>query len=1080
MSRNDFGHFLVPILSQYPSIQAMAWVPRVEESHRMEYEINAKLDGFPDFQIVQKGSDGKMIPVGPKEEYFPVYFCEPFTETRISLGFDLSSNEIRRKALERSRKTGRLIATEKMILVMESQNRFGFIVLAPVYNKNTSPDMASNDLRGFAVGAFRIGDIVEGALTHLKIGDIGITLYDRSASEDQAFLYSRPADGERTSSNSGSRPVPGETPVLTNTDTFDVAGREWQIVTEATPRFARSRKNYQPVGATATVLLLTVMLAGYTVIRKQNEKKLRAGEEKFRSVVRCAPDAIFVLAQGRFVFFNEATLDLLGIASEELLIGRSIEDFIHPDAKMLVLERLRSVCEEKKTLPLMEQKYIRSDGTETEVEVASVPYEFDKVAGALVFMRDIAGRKITEQKLSKMNEYLENIFVNSPDGIGIVDQHGRFIRWNKIAAEQFGYTSEELSGKPSRELYANQDDYTKMVHELRQHGGISKYEIDMKRKDGFVAAFELSISLLKDDSGEIIGSVCVARDLSAMKKALKAVEASNELLQEEIAHRLRVEESLRKSEHEFREILETVNLLAVSLDVGGRIVFCNNFFLTATGWQRDEIMGLDWFEAVFPEGSCDLSSQDYREQLVQGEIAPNCEEEITTYLGKRILIAWHNTVLKDSDGNIVGTTRIGQDIGLRRQMEKELRDASAEMELLIAFIPSILIELSWANRIIRWNFAAEKTFMLSPDEIVGNRLEVSPIPWDAERVSDIIAQCTSGRTIVTAKDIRFFRHDGTEGLMDITVSPIISEPDELSGIIILGSDVTEQRLLERQLSQAQKLESIGQLAAGIAHEINTPTQYVGDNVRFLQDAFHDIETLLDKYGDLPRVVREGASPDEVERLITEAQEQADIEYLREEAPKAIAQSLEGVSRVSRIVLAMKEFSHPGTTEKVSVDINRAVESTITVARNEWKYVADMVTDFDSTLPFVPCLPGELNQVVLNLIINASHAVADARGNDEDRKGTITVRTRNLGDRVLISVGDTGTGIPENIRPRIFDPFFTTKQVGKGTGQGLAIAYSVIVEKHGGEIRFETEVGKGTTFIIVLPIADGKESEGGDR
>ena len=437
-------------------------------------------------------------------------------------------------------------------------------------------------------------------------------------------------------------------------------------------------------------------------------------------------------------------------------------------------------------------------------------------------------------------------------------------------------------------------------------------------------------------------------------------------------------------------------------------------------------------------------------------------------------------MLKDSDGNIVGTTRIGQDIGLRRQMEKELRDASAEMELLIAFIPSILIELSWANRIIRWNFAAEKTFMLSPDEIVGNRLEVSPIPWDAERVSDIIAQCTSGRTIVTAKDIRFFRHDGTEGLMDITVSPIISEPDELSGIIILGSDVTEQRLLERQLSQAQKLESIGQLAAGIAHEINTPTQYVGDNVRFLQDAFHDIETLLDKYGDLPRVVREGASPDEVERLITEAQEQADIEYLREEAPKAIAQSLEGVSRVSRIVLAMKEFSHPGTTEKVSVDINRAVESTITVARNEWKYVADMVTDFDSTLPFVPCLPGELNQVVLNLIINASHAVADARGNDEDRKGTITVRTRNLGDRVLISVGDTGTGIPENIRPRIFDPFFTTKQVGKGTGQGLAIAYSVIVEKHGGEIRFETEVGKGTTFIIVLPIADGKESEGGDR
>ncbi|MDY7033878.1 MAG: ATP-binding protein, partial [Thermodesulfobacteriota bacterium] len=197
-------------------------------------------------------------------------------------------------------------------------------------------------------------------------------------------------------------------------------------------------------------------------------------------------------------------------------------------------------------------------------------------------------------------------------------------------------------------------------------------------------------------------------------------------------------------------------------------------------------------------------------------------------------------------------------------------------------------------------------------------------------------------------------------------------------------------------------------------------------------------------------------------------EKADIEYLIQEVPKAVDQTMDGVNQVAKIVRSMRKFSHPGQEKKTIIDINEAIESTITVARNEWKYVSDVVTNFDPSLPSIPCLPGELNQVFLNMITNAAHSIGDVIGDGSNGKGTIKISTQGFDDSVQIRISDTGTGIPEEIRSQIFDPFFTTKEVGKGTGQGLAISYSVIVEKHGGTISFETEMGKGTTFTIKLP------------
>jgi PAS domain S-box-containing protein len=314
-----------------------------------------------------------------------------------------------------------------------------------------------------------------------------------------------------------------------------------------------------------------------------------------------------------------------------------------------------------------------------------------------------------------------------------------------------------------------------------------------------------------------------------------------------------------------------------------------------------------------------------------------------------------------------------------------------------------------------------------------------------------------------------FTANGTTVPILQSVFPICNDQGEPICYGTTVTDISERKHLEQELVQAQKLEAIGQLAAGIAHEINTPIQYIGDNACFLQDAFCDINSLLALFDLLLKSSKHGAVGESLVREVEATRNRIDLDYLTIEIPKAIQQSLEGVERVASIVGAMKEFSHPGRKEKQAVDLNKAIQSTLTISRNEWKYVAEVVTDLDPSLPAVYCLPTEINQVMLNIVVNAAHAVGQAIREDKKGMGVITVRTRRDGDCVEIRIEDTGTGIPEAIRTRVFDPFFTTKDVGQGSGQGLAIARSIIVDRHGGTIRFESELKRGTTFIIRLPI-----------
>lgn len=320
--------------------------------------------------------------------------------------------------------------------------------------------------------------------------------------------------------------------------------------------------------------------------------------------------------------------------------------------------------------------------------------------------------------------------------------------------------------------------------------------------------------------------------------------------------------------------------------------------------------------------------------------------------------------------------------------------------------------------------------------------------------------------------LRLARRDGTPYFEDCKVSPIRNSGGRIGGFLAIKRDITEQVQMEKQLRQAQKLESIGQLAAGIAHEINTPSQYVGDNARFLQGAFGDLGGLVQELLTVVEQQRAG-TPVSGEQLeaIRDRIEQADTEFLLEEIPSAITQSLEGIDRIRSIVLAMREFSHPGGDRKAPTDLNAGIRNTVTISRNVWKYHCDLQLDLQEELPLVPCDGAEINQAVLNLITNAAHAVKEDREMSESEElGLLKVGTRLDGDAVEISITDNGTGISEEVQERLFDPFFTTKEVGEGTGQGLPIVRNVIVDKHKGRIDVESELGRGTTFRLRLPLS----------
>ena len=404
--------------------------------------------------------------------------------------------------------------------------------------------------------------------------------------------------------------------------------------------------------------------------------------------------------------------------------------------------------------------------------------------------------------------------------------------------------------------------------------------------------------------------------------------------------------------------------------------------------------------------------------------------------------------------------------GLNTSLEAE----RMRMRMLFEQAPVGMVRTEVGGPITEVNETFTRMLGYTAAEIVGRKHVdfVHPDEREVAATALVALWASPGRTSFTTAR-RFLTKSGQTVHTNVSVSVARDAAGTPLFAVAVIEDVTEQRQLEMELRHAQKLESVGILAAGIAHEINTPIQFVGDNAEFLRTGFMDLLTLCERYQAVLGHVQAQLPPQDQAALV-EAENAADFTYLREHAPAAFASTMDGVERVANIVKAMKTFARQDGPGKAPADINLALRSTLTVARNELKYVADVETEL-APLPNLLCNVGDLNQVFLNLLLNAADAVRDAVGSSGAR-GTIRVRSLQQGGEIVVAVSDSGPGIPEPIRNRIFEPFFTTKEVGRGSGQGLAISRAV-VERHGGALTFDTEMGVGTTFYVRLPT-------GGDR
>ncbi len=699
-------------------------------------------------------------------------------------------------------------------------------------------------------------------------------------------------------------------------------------------------------------------------------------------------------------------------------------------------------------------------GKKTEIEIVAkggetIPVELSvsvlRSLGETAFVavaRDIRDRRQSERQWADAAERWYSLLQSLPLPVAVVDPNGEAVFVNSAWPAGWG---EEASGPDrSRGWLATivEADRKALLDGVRRLLGTGD---------------PLHLLVAYRQEGAVLGTLEVHGSRQTHGPFGKPIAV---LAAEDISDRIQAAERLSESKRIHRQIVESALEGILTTDRAGRVLRWNAMAESLFGWTTFEAQGRTVRELLFPEGLPEALEHLWVEDAGGEPVLKPTLLLATRRNGAPIPVEVGAVRLETDEG--VRWALFLRDATDRWLCEESARQTHRQLSELLGAIPAALVVFDDQGLTYHWNSLAESLFEgWTPPEGEFSLWDL-PIAWDVAEVRRKLADLKP-EEVLRLPSLRV-GPEAARRFCDVTVTRIDGADDERR-FLWSAVDVTEQRQLETQLMQSQKLESIGQLAAGIAHEINTPTQYVSDNVRFLQDAFQD---LLRAWNSLERLVLESGDGSDAKKRLLEIREEGDLDYLFDQIPSAVSQSLDGLQRVATIVRAMKEFSHPNSAEKSAVDLNRALESTINISRNEWKYVAELEADLDPSLPVVHCFAGELNQVFLNLIVNAAHAIAEVVGGS-DQKGRIAVATRNLGDGwVEVSVSDTGCGIPEPIRDKIFDPFFTTKPVGKGTGQGLSIAYNVVA-KHGGRIFFESEVGRGTTFRVQIPVAYDTES-----
>ncbi len=815
------------------------------------------------------------------------------------------------------------------------------------------------------------------------------------------------------------------------------------------------------------------------------EEELRQREEKMQSIFRAAPIGIGVLVNRVFVEVNDPFCEMIGYTKEEL-IGQSAR-LVYPTQEEFDYagrEKHRQIAE--KGTGSVETQFKRKDGTIIDILLSSTPINpADLSMGVTFAALDITVRKKTEEDLRKSEEKYHSIMRNMQEGYFEVDLHGNLTFVNEAMCANLGFTEKELIGMNFRQ-YTNEETARQLYqvyNKIFKTGQrVKTASFEFIRKDKTKIYSETSASLILDEQGKPIGFRGVSRDVTERKQ---------------------MEDALRESEEKYRTILESIDDGYYEIDLNGNYTFFNDAEARNLGYGREEMMGMNSHK--YQDEETYKRTRKAFNDLYRTRIPiKSLEMEAIRKDGTRVFNEISASLITDNEEKPIGFRGITRNISVRKEAEKALR----ESERKYRFITENITDIIWiAGLDLLTTYVTpsiQRLLGFTQEERMKQNLDQQLTPDSLTLLFD-----TLNRELALEKQggadpsrrvdlqLEYYHKDGSTRWLDVAISGIRDDKGALTSIYGTARDITERKMTEEALErhrdvlltknreleesrrnvqltlerlgqayeelkmtqakilQQEKMASIGQLAAGVAHEINNPVAFIASNLNTL-DKY--TRRFLDFLHDQEVVIKSVCATEAMEKL-EKRRKELKIDYIKEDVNKLLQESVEGTERVQKIVRQLTRFSRVDDADYLEADINEVMEQSINLVWSELKFKAVLHKNYGK-LPVTKCFPQQISQVFINLLLNAFQAIPE--------KGEIKIKTWQKNNEIFVSISDTGVGIPSANMGKIFEPFFTTKELGKGTGLGLSISYEII-RRHEGDISVESKEGKGTNFTIRIPV-----------
>ena len=768
------------------------------------------------------------------------------------------------------------------------------------------------------------------------------------------------------------------------------------------------------------------------------EYAFRRSETRFHTLFDESPYGISITRNGVTLYANNACLQIFGYDESAELVGKSQLQCVAPEFRADIVDRFTRRSRGEAVPDSFEFTGLKKDGSTVPLFGQTISIQLDDGPAIVSFIQDLTERKIAENALKTSESNTRSIIENAPLPIVVARvSDGKILIANRRVAELFGIAYEKATNIPMTQYFDDKNFRKILYSQLSEKGSIDGIEANPRKASGERIWVLLSVALSRFQGEDVI--------ITSFS---------------DITERKRVEDLYR--------MLSDKSVAGVYVVQDGVFKYLNSNAISCLGYSSEELIGHPASSWIHREDK-DIARVHSREML-KGLRQTPYEFRIIDKAGSvRWVLETVTSIPYEGKQAILGHT---MDISQLKEAQQKLGEMQALESSILAAIPHAVLGLE-NRRIIFTNEGVENVFGWTREELIGKSTRILFRSDEAYEDVGATMYTTLEKTNTVSHEYEaHYRHkDGRNLICRVTTSRIHETLTD-KHITATIEDVTDLRNIQMQLLQSEKMSSIGQLAAGVAHEINNPTGYVSSNLETLKEYFDCINSILGRYevllGGVKEGLRSGISPESLSSqadAIESSKEEINLSYILNDIPNLIKESRQGTEQIRKIVLDLKNFSHPGKVEFEHADIVKNIESTLNVVWNELKYKATIHKDYGE-LPPVMCIPQQLNQVFMNILVNAAHAIKD--------KGEIAIKTRRQDGHVEIAIRDTGCGIPKANISKIFDPFFTTKEVGKGTGLGLNVAYN-IVKKHSGTIDVTSKVGEGTTFTILLPVNQEAEN-----